>query len=134
MTALSHDRDTRYRVGHMYCIPAAASKVFYMGALLCVNAAGHGVPGTTATGLRGIGRVTRRVESGEDAGEIMVDYERGVFRYMNSAGADALTRADIGQPCYVVDDQTVAKTDDEGARSLAGTVDDVDGIGVWVRF
>lgn len=134
MTTLSNDRNTPRRVGRMYCILAAASKVFYTGALLCVNAAGHGVPGTTATGLRGIGRVSRRVESGEEAGEITVDYERGVFRYMNSAAADAITRADIGQPCYVVDDQTVAKTDDEGARSLAGTVDDVDATGVWVSF
>jgi hypothetical protein len=33
-----------------------------------------------------------------------------------------------------VDDQTVAKTDGTGARSVAGKVFDVDSGGVWVRF
>lgn len=134
MVGLTYDRNTASRIGNIYIIPAEASKTFYVGALLCVNANGYGVPGVTGLNLRGIGRVTRQVVSGPVAGEILVDYERGVFRYMNSLSTDLITRAQIGQGCYVVDDQTVAKTNGGGTRSVAGTVDDVDGVGVWVRF
>lgn len=134
MAGLTYDRNTVSRVGHIYCIPAEATKTFYVGALLCVNANGYGVPGVTALNLRGIGRVMRQVISGPVAGEILVDYERGRFRYMNSISTDLITRAQIGQDCYVVDDQTVAKTNGGGTRSIAGIVDDVDSVGVWVRF
>lgn len=76
MTALTADRNTQSRIGNLFVIPAAASKIFYGGALLCVNAAGYGVPGATATGLRGIGRVSRKVASGETAGEELVEYRK----------------------------------------------------------
>ena len=48
--------------------------------------------------------------------------------------ADAITLADIGKDCFIVDDQTVAKTDGAGTRSRAGRVFDVDADGVWVDF
>ena len=45
-----------------------------------------------------------------------------------------IAAADIGNNCYVVDDQTVAKTNGTNSRSVAGKVHDVDAIGVWVDF
>ena len=59
--------------------------------------------------------------------------EAGVFRFENSSAGDAITRAEIGDDCYIVDDQTVAKTDGTDTRSLADKVDDVDANGVWVK-
>jgi hypothetical protein len=61
-----------------------------------------------------------------------------VFRWDNSTGNEAVTRAQIGDACYIVDDQTVAKTDgaagqNPATRSPAGTVVDLDDDGVWVR-
>jgi hypothetical protein len=53
---------------------------------------------------------------------------------VNSAAADLIAKADIGASCYVVDDQTVAKTNGGGARPRAGKVFDVDEYGVWVDF
>ena len=67
------------------------------------------------------------------AGDINVETERGVFRFENSASADAITRAEIGDTAYIVDDQTVAKTNGSSTRSAAGTIVDVDAQGVWVR-
>ena len=58
----------------------------------------------------------------------------GVFRYANSAAGDLIATADIGTVCYIVDDQTVAKTSATATRSPAGIVEDVDANGVWVRF
>ena len=59
-------------------------------------------------------------------------------------GAIAVLNAGLLQPgatatglvavCYIVDDQTVAKTDGSSARSKAGTIVNVDDQGVWVRI
>jgi hypothetical protein len=77
---------------------------------------------------------TQADNSSGSNGDITVDVRKGVFRFANSTGGDEITRADIGGNCYIVDDQTVAKTDGTGARSVAGKVFDVDSGGVWVRF
>lgn len=47
---------------------------------------------------------------------------------------DAIALADIGSDCYIVDDQTVAKTSGSATRSVAGKIFDVDAAGVWVNF
>ena len=44
-----------------------------------------------------------------------------------------MTQADLGKSCYIVDDQTVAKTSGGATRSLAGKVVGVDVDGVWVE-
>jgi hypothetical protein len=62
-----------------------------------------------------------------------VRIQRGCFRFANSTAGDAITNADRYADCYIVDDQTVAKTDGTGTRSVAGKVVDVDSIGVWVQ-
>ena len=65
-------------------------------------------------------------------------FRKGVFPYKNSSAGDAITRADIGKQCYLVDDETVAKTaavvEDNPTRGVAGIVDDITSDGVWVRF
>jgi hypothetical protein len=87
-----------------------------------------------ATGLvvRGVARDTADNSGGANA-DMNVETERGVYRFENSASADEITRAEIGDTAYIVDDQTVAKTDDSSERSAAGTIVDVDAQGVWVR-
>jgi len=45
-----------------------------------------------------------------------------------------IAAAEIGTYCYIVDDQTVAKTDGTATRSSAGKVFDVDAQGVWVEI
>ncbi len=62
------------------------------------------------------------------------DAIKGIFAYENSSAADEITKADIGKDCYIVDDQSVAKTDGTGTRSVAGKVFDVNSHGVWVKF
>lgn len=56
-----------------------------------------------------------------------------IFRYKNAA-ADPLTRADINNDCYIVDDESVGRTSGGSTRSVAGKVVDLDATGVWVRF
>lgn len=46
----------------------------------------------------------------------------------NSASTDAITDADLFKMCYVVDDQTVARTSNAGARPVAGMILGVDSV------
>lgn len=134
MPALTNDRNTRLRAGGVYDDPVAASTVIYAGALVCLNAAGNLVPGATATGLKARGVARTRVDNGSgSAGDKSAESKPGIYRFGNSASSDEIERGDIGATAYIVDDQTVAKTDGSSARSPAGTIVDVDDIGVWVR-
>lgn len=113
----------------------AAAQTIYAGALVMRNAAGFLVRGATATGLVGVGRAEALADNAAGAaGDIFVEYAPGTFRFANSAGADEITTADIGTLAYAVDDQTVALTDATGTRSPAGVIEEVDDLGVWVRF
>jgi len=132
--ALSADRNTPLIEGHLKS-GAADAVLIYAGALVMRNAAGNITKGATATGSVGAGRAEERVDnSGGNAGDLTVTFRPGIFRFNNSASTDAITKAEIGDICFIVDDETVAKTDGSAARSPAGFVEDVDAQGVWVRF
>ncbi|MBP1852692.1 hypothetical protein [Rhizobium halophytocola] len=135
MTALTKDRNTPRRSGDNRQFPVAAGAKLFAGAMGAVNAAGLAVRMTTATTIKGAGRIKRPVDNTAGAaGDLVVDIEVGIFRYENSAGADLITKAAIGAVCYGVDDQTVALTSGTNTRSVAGTIFDVDDQGVWVEF
>lgn len=100
----------------------AAAKKIWAGALVCVDASGYFTPGATGLGLRAVGISEETVDnSSGSAGDVTAKkVRRGPFAFVNSAGTDALSNADIGRICYIVDDQTVARTDGAGTRSAAG--------------
>jgi hypothetical protein len=91
--------------------------------------------GATATGCFGVGRAEDTVDkSAGAAGAISLTYRAGQFAFANLA-SDLITQAEVGKVCYIVDDQTVAKTNGTGTRSPAGIVEGIEGTGVvWVRF
>jgi hypothetical protein len=133
--ALSEDKNTKKREGDQYVGPVAAAKVIYAGALVAFDASGNITPGAAATTLIAAGRACEYVDnSGGSAGDKTVAFEKGVFQFKNSASTDEITRAQIGDNCYIVDDETVAKTDGSSARSVAGRIEDLDAQGVWVRI
>ncbi len=71
----------------------------------------------------GIGRCEAFVDNSGGADDaVTVKARRGTFRWANSAAGDAITAADIGSDCYIVDDQTVAKTNGTNTRSVAGKI------------
>jgi hypothetical protein len=130
MTALSADRNTPERSGNSYTFPIkAGAGTIWRGALVMLDA-GEAVPGRTATGLVAAGRA----ETGTAESPAQVTVRRGVFRFANSAGGDAITNADYGATVYCVDDQTVAKTSAGNTRSAAGICRGVDAAGVWVEI
>ncbi len=132
MAALSQDRDTKERDGKRISLPVAASVTCYAGGMAARDANGRATPAATATTLRGVGRFAEQVTNGTTAGAVNVTIEKGIFRWNNSADADAIGAANIGADCYIVDDQTVALTSGTNTRSVAGKIFDVDAAGVWV--
>lgn len=133
--ALTKDRDTHRRDGVQFSDPVAAATRIFAGSLVCLNAAGFAVPGATSTTLKARGRAEEHIDNRDGAaGGLHIETRRGLFRFDNSAAADEITRADILSECYIVDDQTVAKTDGTSTRSVAGIIQDVDDAGVWVEI
>jgi len=135
MAALTQDRNTPRRDGVQFNDPVAASTRIFAGSLVCLNAAGDAVPGSTSTTLTARGLAHAHVDNRDGAaGAQSIESRRGTFQFANSASTDEITRADIGELAYIVDDQTVAKTDATSTRSVAGTIADVDSAGVWVTI
>jgi len=118
--ALTKDRNTPERPDAKdRAFDVAAATQCFAGGLAVLNA-GVAEPGSTATGLVAVGRFEETVDNtGGAAGDKTVKVSRGVFRFANSAAADEITAAEIGSDCYIVDDETVAKTDGTGTRSVA---------------
>jgi hypothetical protein len=113
----------------------AASVACFAGALIMRNAAGFLTKGATATGSVGVGRAEERRTGGASNGDEKLKVRPGRFWFKNSTSTDAIAVAQIGDVCFIVDDEQVAKTDGTGTRSPAGFVEDVDAnLGVLVRF
>lgn len=131
--ALTNDRNTPSKDGELVSVPLAAVKV-HAGGLTAINAAGFATPGAVATTLKYFGRAEESVDnSAGAAGDKSVLVRRKkAFKWLNH-GADAVVQADLGATCYIVDDQTVAKTNGTNTRSAAGIVVQVDADGVWVE-
>ncbi len=135
MAALTADRNTLARSGDVREPPVKASTLLYAGGMGAIDASGYAVPASTSTTLKVLGRTAQRADNSAGAnGDIRARIETGIFRYANSTSTDAIALTDVGANCYAVDDQTVAKTSGSNTRSVAGTIFDVDALGVWVKF
>ncbi len=135
MTALTKGRNTPEMIGDNRSGGLAANAKVFQGGIVARNAAGFLVPGAVATGLVGVGRAEDAVDNTDGAaGDVIQRYRTGCFRYANSAGADEITIANIGDLAFIVDDQTVAATNGTGTRSPAGLIEVVEDQGVWIRF
>lgn len=130
---LATERETRERSGELYVLGVAANVTIHQGALACASAAGYATPGATATTLTALGRAEQTVVGGSVAGTNTVQIKRGCFHFKNSVD-DPVTIAETGKDCFIVDDETVAKTNGTNTRSKAGIVHEVDAAGVWVRI
>ena len=152
MAALAGDRSTPERDTRTVEFPPAAGVAIWRGAMVGIDSGAMLHPAGSAAGLVTVGRAETStaefgpvatlapgvlptgglVTAGQD-GRIRV--RRGCFAFANSpAGADLLAASDYGATVYAVDDQTVSKTNNSGARSGAGICRGVDAAGVWVEI
>ena len=134
MAANTAPRRTLTKDGKLRNDPVKAGAKIWQGALVALDANGFLVPGSTSPTLTSRGLASKSVDNSAGAnGALSADSERGVHRFDNLP-ADLITRADLLKPCYIVDDATVARTSAGATRSIAGTIEDLDAQGVWVRI
>ncbi len=129
MTVLAADRVT-----NQYGVPdevhpllmnfgVKASTIIYGGGLVAINAAGYAVPASADITLRVVGRAEKKVDNSAGAnGALTVDVKPGAFLYNIGTSGDALTVADLLNPVYVVDDNTVGRVSSNGSRPVAGVL------------
>lgn len=132
MTGISQGRNTRRRAGTKLSVVPNSAAAIYAGTMVTLlTATGLAVAGGTASAGPVVGVATETIVGD---GVTATNLETGVFQFANSGSTDAIAKANIGSLCYVVDNQTVALTDNSGARQIAGRIVDVDANGVWVRI
>lgn len=128
---LTADRNTPEMIGDTAEAPVLTGVRIFAGALVVADSSGWAKPGVTATGLKCLGRAERYADNTlGSSGDLAVRYKRGIFRFANGSGADEITKADIGNHAYIVDDETVARV--STGRSIAGRIMGLDDQGVWV--
>lgn len=135
MTAATTDRNTKYRDGDSFSFPIAAATAIPAGVIVGLLG-GFLVNGAADTDITIVGMSTYPVDNtdGDDGASLVPVTKKGLRRFFNSSAGDAITTQDIGSVCYVVDNQTVAKTSSSDTRPVAGTIQDVDADGVWISF
>jgi hypothetical protein len=136
MPAATTDRNTRQRAGLIRNFPVAASTKLLGGTIVALNASGLLVNPSASNALKSVGVVQQTHDNSAGlAGAISAEVHSGVWGpFDNSAAADAIALADVGADCWLVDNQTVAKTSASNTRSVAGKISHVSSEGVWVFF
>lgn len=131
MTALTADFNAphSFKMRRSY-FPVAAVKIYAGSMVGLLN--GYLTPAANTAGIRVIGRAEEQVDnSAGSAGDLNCEVSMGVFRWNNDS-SDTVVAADVGLPCYVLDDNVVANVAGT-AGVIAGFVERVDTDGVWVR-
>jgi hypothetical protein len=133
--ALAADRNTPEIEGKLFSYPVLTGVKIYAGGIVVLDSSGWAKPAVEATGLVAVGRAEDQVDNTlGQSGDLYITVREGLFRYANSADADLITKAEIGDTCFLVNDETVAKTSAVNTRSVAGYIRQVDSEGVWVQF
>lgn len=130
----SGERNTQFREGVAFRHGLAAGVKINKGALaILVN--GFLKPGAAVAGSVTVGIATESVSNVDGAdNDASVSVKTGTVLLKNATLLDELMRTDIGKECYVLDDETVAKTDGGSTRAVAGRVRAVEQEGVWVTI
>lgn len=126
---LERSTGIRWRDGLVVSVPKDPAVRIFGGAIVCSDAAGLAVPGSPAAGLAFLGVAECEAVSGERSVLVRRNCD---FSLRSAAGADAVTAARLGRPCYVVDDEFVAASGG-GGRPVAGIVTGIEGGRAWVR-
>lgn len=130
MTALAADKGTIERAGEQFVFPVLANAKIYKGAIVVLDASGWLKPAVSGTGLIAVGIAQQTVDAtGATSGQKTCQVRKGVF---GAASNGDITKANIGDACYLVDDQTVSAGNT--SQSVAGVIVDYDGTNVFVEF
>lgn len=119
-------------------LPMSASLKIWKGGLVAASLAtatkGQAFKAGASLVQQVVGIALKTIDNSSGAaGALNIDVEPGCWWFGNSSSGDQIDLQHIGMPAYVVDDQTVALTDNAGTRLIAGTIVTVDAtLGVLV--
>lgn len=133
MAALTKERNTRSRgeKARKVVVPMAAATKIWMGAGVCITAAGYAVPASDTAGLITWGRAEQTIDnSAGAAGDLYIEVAKGVFAW----NASGLAQANIGDVVTWVDDNTVGLAAATTNDINAGTLEEIDPVSgeAWV--
>jgi hypothetical protein len=134
MAALNASRNTPFRGPiKVMSVPLKSNAKVYKGGVVMADSTGYGIAGATATSQTVLGIATADTDNtGGSSGALSVDVLVGEF-YLNNSGSDAVDQTRFGLPVYLVDDNTVSKTNGTSTESQAGIMTGFDSNGVWVK-
>jgi len=129
MAATTLDRNTKKRkIDRQIALDLAAATTIPIGVMVSVATPSVGAVNASDTATHVVMGVS--CQRGEYTnGDRRIIVEKGVFLMGNDA---SITAAHVGQPCYVVDNQTVGLAAGPTNDIIAGYISEVDGEGVWV--
>ncbi|MDP1675662.1 MAG: hypothetical protein Q8L88_02260 [Bacteroidota bacterium] len=129
--ALAEDRSTEERVMQYRTYGVLASTKIYAGSMVAITAAGYAVPAADTAGLILVGRAEEQVDNSAGAsGALSITVKRGTFSW----AATGMSIANVGDPVFVLDDQTVDVTGGSTNKVFAGVIAEyVSATEVWVE-
>jgi hypothetical protein len=110
----------------MQVYPVEANTTVYLGSMVALDGSGNATPAASVAGLKIVGRAEMVFNGipGQDAvnnpgaaGAISIVTRRGVFMYAVNDGS--IGAAQIGQPAFAVDDNSVSANDGSGANPVS---------------
>lgn len=131
--ALTKAKNYSSRGSTRFTFPMASGETIHKGAIVVLDG-GLAKAAITALSLVAIGIAENGVKNDGANGDTRVNIRKDELYPFANEVSDPITLADVGSDCFIVDDETVAKTDGTGTRSVAGIIRDVDADGVWVQF
>lgn len=104
-------------------VPLAASALVLQGTFAVVNADGYAVSSKDVGGVNQtcVGIWDNSAENPGANGDLIACARRKQQFLVCNSAVDPVTQADLGAKVYIEDNQTIAKTDGTGTRSLGGS-------------
>jgi len=131
-TALTTDRTSPQRTGDLVA-PIQGSNVIFAGSIVAVGTDGLALPAANTSSLKVLGRAEVKSDNTgvNYSATKNIQVRRGIFQWDNGA-SNNLTRANIADLAYAIDDQTVGRTNEATNAVVVGRIVDVDASGIWV--
>lgn len=113
---------TEIRDGELIQIPLLASAIILQGTFAVIDNSGHGVASEDVGGAGQIclGIWDHSAENTGANGDVLGLVRRNKQFLVRNSETNPVTQADFGTQVDIEDNQTIAKTDGTGTRSLAG--------------
>ncbi|WPO67567.1 hypothetical protein SDC64_01055 [Acinetobacter haemolyticus] len=122
MAATTTPINTEYRDGILIPVALAASAIVLQGTFAVVGADGYALDSAAVGGADQVclGIWQEDAENKGADGEANGLVHRKKLYLVANSSTDPVTQAELGSQIYIEDNQTVAKTDGTGTRSVAG--------------